>query len=212
MQKQAKRFEVEIEECFHHEGILALQGPEADRYFPRVAPMTFRREGDVIFSGTGYTGSGGMEIFGPKEEIVALWDQLIEKGVEPIGLGARDTLRLEKGYALFGHELSETISPTESVSAWTVKLDKEFLGKNRLKFGRKAYGVEVHDQAIPRESFNVFSEGALVGYVTSGGFSPSLKKPIALILSEKIHHPKDLLEIEIRGRRVSASVCPLPFF
>lgn len=208
---QAKRFDVAIEEPFHKEGILALQGPEAGRYLPKIPYMTFRQEGELIFSGTGYTGSGGIEIFGPENQLISLWDQLIREGVEPIGLGARDTLRLEKGYALYGHELSETISPTESVSAWTVKLEKDFLGKERLSTRRKAYGVRVNDPALPREGFRIFSNEIPIGYVTSGGFSPTLKVPIALILSEKPLQPSDPLTIEIRGRQISASVTSLPF-
>lgn len=210
--KVAQNFDVTIEECFHHEGILALQGPLVADYFPLVKPMRFERRGDMIVSGTGYTGSGGVEIFAPTESIVKLWKELIAQGVTPIGLGARDTLRLEKGYALYGHELSETISPIESVSKWTVSLDKDFLGKQALsQYSRHAYGVKLLESSIPRQGFEVFKEGQSIGTVTSGGFSPSLKIPIALILVKESLEENELIEIEIRGKKVAGTVVALPF-
>ena len=216
LRRESAPFDVQIIENFHHEGILALQGPLASQYYPEMKPMTFRREGELIISETGYTGSGGVELFGPQEQISALWDHFIAKGVEPIGLGARDTLRLEKGYALYGHELSLEIAPLESVSKWTVCLDKEFLGKKGAAgLGRSAYGIKMEEGAIPREGYRVYSgeteESFLLGRVTSGGFSPSLKIPIALILSEQSLSPNERVYVEIRGKNVPGRVSPLPF-
>lgn len=210
--EQAKPFDIQIEECFHNEGILALQGPHSPL---TQAPMTFERRGDLIVAGTGYTGSGGVEIFGPNHAIIALWDELIASGIEPIGLAARDTLRLEKGYALYGHELSETISPTESVSAWTVKNPRPFLGKSHLKHDRHAYGVKITDSPIPREGCPVFAGPDKIGLVTSGGFSPTLKCPLALILTTVPLTipltPGDPVTLEIRGRQVPGTIASLPF-
>jgi aminomethyltransferase len=212
MRRSAAQFDVVIDPVFENEGILAYQGPEAVAFAPHLKPMQFERRGDLIVAATGYTGSGGVEIFGPKSAIVSLWDELIAKGVEPIGLGARDTLRLEKGYALYGHELSETISPLESVSAWTVAGNKSFLGQSGVKGkGRKAYGVKMEGREIPREGYEVYKGDRLIGRVTSGGFSPSLKIPIALILSDEPLEFGEAVAIIIRDKRCSGRIVPIPF-
>lgn len=212
MRRIASRFEVKIDPVFEHEGILAYQGPEAKLFAPHLKPMHFERQGDLIVAATGYTGSGGVEVFGSHKAIVELWDRLIAQGVEPIGLGARDTLRLEKGYALYGHELSETISPLESVSAWTVAEGKSFLGKSGVKGrGRKAYGVKMEGREIPREGYQVLKEGKLIGQVTSGGFSPSLKIPIALILSDEPMKMGEAVAILIRDKPCPGRIVPIPF-
>lgn len=212
LREQAQRFRVEILEPFHQEGILALQGPFVKNYFPLVKPMTFEKRGDLIVAGTGYTGSGGVEIFAPHAKIIELWDQLLSQGIAPIGLGARDSLRLEKGYALYGHELSETIAPLESVSAWTVAVDKDFLGKEgQASKTRRAAAVILEGPGLARPGFEVFQEGKKIGEVTSGGFSPSLKMAIALVLAEKKLFKGESLSIAIRGELVEAKVVSLPF-
>lgn len=212
LKRESAAFDVEIIENFQTEGILALQGPEASNFMPSVKPMTFIRENDVILAGTGYTGSGGIEIFAPHEKILEIWDKLIAAGVEPIGLGARDTLRLEKGYALYGHELSLEIAPLESVSAWTVDMKKEFLGKSGVKgLGRRPYGIKMLEGSIPREGYRVFLNEQEIGKVTSGGFSPSLKIPIALILSEQSLSLNEKVNVEIRGKMIPGQVTALPF-
>ena len=141
--------DVIINDRFHEEGILAVQGPDAmvlvSQLFPeaeKLKPMSFytdNYDGDpVIISRTGYTGAGGVEICASNQTIVLLWQAFLTEGkqygIEPIGLGARDTLRVEMGYALYGHELSDKIAPSESVSAWTIKWDKhDFIGKAAMK-------------------------------------------------------------------------------
>ncbi|MCB1113894.1 MAG: glycine cleavage system aminomethyltransferase GcvT [Chlamydiia bacterium] len=212
MRAQAQRFDVKITPVFQDEGILAYQGPSARSYAGALKPMRFENRGNLIVAATGYTGSGGVEIFGPKEAIVKIWDELIEQGVKPVGLGARDTLRLGKGYALYGHELSETISPLESVSAWTVSLEKEFLGKAGIKGkGRRAYGLKMEEGGIPREGYVVLKNNREIGFVTSGGFSPSLKIPIALILSNEPLDQGESIEIIIRDKPRKGVIAPLPF-
>ena len=159
------------------------------------ASVLFQGE-DVILSATGYTGAGGVEIYAPMSSIIALWELFLElgkpEGIQPIGLGARDTLRLDMGYALYGHELSELIAPSESVSAWTVKSEKgDFLGKEALQQlqvnGRKRmqYGIVLTDRGIAREGYQVFSEDSPIGVVTSGTQSPTLNQAIAIIMVEK---------------------------
>lgn len=212
MRTLAGGFEVMINPVYEKEGILAYQGPDAVSYAPHLKPMRFERRGDLIIAATGYTGSGGVEIFGPKAAIVKIWDELIAEGVKPIGLAARDTLRLEKGYALYGHELSESIAPKESVSAWTVSSDKDFFGKEHSQgLGRHAYGVKMEDRQIPREGYLVLKEGREIGFVTSGGFSPSLKIPIALILSRETLSQGESITIIIRDKPCRGVVSPLPF-
>jgi aminomethyltransferase len=151
--------------------------------------------------------------------IVKLWDRIIQEGVAPAGLGARDTLRLEMGYALYGHELTDSINPLESVSAWTVRLKAhDFLGKDCLvqyqtnSKKRWQYGMMLTEQGIAREGALVFHKGQEIGKVTSGTFSPSLHKGIAIILVECQLQPGDPLEVQIRQKKVAAHLVKLPFW
>lgn len=232
MLNEAKNFKVNIQDYFQ-DGILAVQGPlaqkMASRYFPgleNLKPMqlitsTFKNA-QIYVTTTGYTGSGGCEIYGPSQSIVELWDLFLndfkEEGMLPIGLGARDTLRLEKGFALYGHEISEEISPNESVSSWTIKWKKEkFLGKEAMQKleespqKRSEYGIILQDRGIARENYAVFKDEKMIGRVTSGTFSPSLNKSIAIILVEGPMAIGGNVEIQIRQNRCKAQVVPLPF-
>lgn len=227
LQQQAKGVKVKIEPCFTFEGILALQGRDSfemiRHWAPEIAKHHFsnaRFKGmPLILSRTGYTGEDGFELFGSREVIGALFHELTcEKGVSPCGLGARDLLRLEMGYALFGHELSASINPIESVASWCVKLsNRPFLGKQAtvaLKESGKArhacalIGLEA---AIARESFPVIREGAEIGYITSGSFSPSLKKPIALSLCSCSLETNETVYVKIRESLHPFVVVKLPF-
>lgn len=205
-----------IQDHFSGEGILAIQGPQALEMMPElkaIKPMHFVHRDGVIYSRTGYTGAGGFEIYGPESEIVKIWDAWIARGAHPIGLGARDTLRLEMGYALYGHEISDDISVSESVASWTLKNKSDFLGKSgleKIKHPRHEYGV-ILEQGIAREGYEVFREGKKIGHVTSGTFSPTLKKAIAIILSDDKLMPGDKVEIKIRQQLSEARVEALPF-
>ena len=221
-----------IKDRYHEDGILALQGPQAKAllsgFFPEIEnlkPMHFLkvqdRDKELIISRTGYTGAGGFELYGENASIAFWWDKCLEIGkpfsIEPIGLGARDTLRLEMGFALYGHELNDTISPNESVAAWTIHRDKDFLGKQALldletsSRKRFAYGVKLSDKGIAREGFPVFKDGTQIGYVTSGSFSPVLNQPIALILVNVPLMTEEVLTIRIRDKQQQALVTELPF-
>ena len=175
--------------------------------------MHFLSLDQMIIAGTGYTGAGGCEIYAPAEKIIALWDALITLGLTPAGLGARDVLRLEKGYALYGHELSDTIAPTESVAAWAVKLDKPvFLGKNELlKFTRHEFGIELVEKGIARDGYEVYDQKTKIGFVTSGVYSPNLEKSIAIVLSQKTLKIGSEVTVLIRNKHTLAKVVPLPF-
>lgn len=235
LENQAKRTgsDVQITPLFDGYGILALQGPGAlpllSSFYPEAGHlkpmqfMTIRSERLGCFiSRTGYTGSGGFEIYGPDQFIHDMWVELMRKGedsaIKPIGLGARDSLRLEMGFALYGHELSETISPAESVSRWTIKREKPlFLGKNALEESerkndiRHACGIRLIDPAIPRQGCRVFSGQKVIGEITSGGFSPILNAGIALALLENPLAVGDKVRVQIRNHLYSAEIAQLPF-
>ena len=229
IEKMSSGFQVEIQEHFNSEGILALQGPNAlpllSKIFPKAAEMKPMRVIEELFQGepifiasTGYTGEKGVEFLVPNSVLKPLWSRLLsdgkEFGIAPIGLGARDTLRLEMGFALYGHELSDTIAPTESVSRWTVKLDKEqFVGKDslvKLESPREEFGICLDDPGVPREGYSVFQNGQQIGVVTSGSFSPSLKKGIALAIGNT--GITGDVEIQIRTHRAKGKIIPLPFY
>lgn len=228
----SKGLNVEIRDHFQGWGILALQGPKAELLLSEFYPaalglkpmhfMTVQESGhEVIISRTGYTGAGGVELFAPNELMISLWDGFLKKGqaygIEPVGLAARDTLRLEMGFALYGHELTDEIAPTESVSAWTVKWDKDFIGKEALekleKSGekRKAYGVKLIDRGIARQGFSVLKEGHEIGIVTSGSYSPTLNAAISLILVQSPLQIGEMIDIQIRQSLCKAQVVQLPF-
>ncbi len=177
----------------------------------------------MIISRTGYTGEDGFELYLPASAAVAIWNKLLAAGAPhgllPIGLGARDTLRLEKGYALYGHELSRDITPLEAGLAWITKLDKgDFVGKAALvtqKAGgvpRRRIGMIMEDRGIPREGYPIFAGDREVGFVTSGTMSPTLKRGIALALVEPAAAGLDgELEVAVRNRRMRARVVRPPF-
>lgn len=214
---------------------LALQGPQAATILKRLASIdlaaigTYRfREGDVggvpaLISRTGYTGEDGFELYLPAAAAVGLWNRLLDagrpEGLVPIGLGARDTLRLEKGYALYGHELSAEISPLEAGLGWIVKLDKgEFVGRDALLgqqtagIPRRLVGLLMEERGIPREGYPVFAGEVQVGTVTSGTMSPTLKVGIALALVESsCAVPGRELRVGIRDRTLRARIVKPPF-
>ncbi len=177
----------------------------------------------MIISRTGYTGEAGFELYLPASAAVTVWQKLMAAGtphgLRPIGLGARDTLRLEKGYALYGHELSRDISPLEAGLAWITKLDKDdFVGKAALVaqkaagVPRRRVGLVMEERGIPREGYPLFAGDREVGFVTSGTMSPTLKLGIALALVEPDAAGLDSeLEVAVRNRRMRARVVRPPF-
>jgi len=234
LKKEAAALDVSIRDLYQEEGILSIQGPASQKllgaFFEDAAqlkPMHFcksrYRGKEVVLSRTGYTGESGFEIYAPLDLIVPLWDALLKEGIpyqiEPIGLGARDTLRLEAGYALYGHEINEEIAALESVSAWTIKWDKKnFLGKSALEelckksSTRSEYGVVLLDKGIAREGYEVFRKDQLIGKVTSGTHSPSLNQSVAIILVQPQLQLGDQVAIQIRKNLVKAEVVKLPFY
>ena len=164
---------------------------------------------------TGYTGEDGYELMMAVEDAPMMWDLLAsQKEVTPCGLGARDSLRLEAGLPLYGNEMGENTQPNEAGLGWAMKLEKEggFLGCEALKkeTTRKLIGLTLEGQNIPRQHYKVVSNGQEAGEVTSGIFSPTLKKGIALAYVKKEFLDKPLA-VEIRGKAVPAQVTKLPW-
>ena len=187
IREQAKDFNVEIDNASPRYGQIALQGPDAEKTAAEVLGMdlgnlafyTFEEtewQGNpVIASRTGYTGEDGFEFYATPDVIVAMWEKLIAAGVTPCGLGCRDTLRFESGLPLYGHELSEEISPIMAGLGMFVKLDKpEFIGRDACAkqkaegMAKKVVGIELNDRAIPRGGYEVEADGQVIGVVTTG--------------------------------------------
>jgi len=174
----------------------------------------------LLVSTTGYTGEDGVELFGAPPQLQQLWSRFIEQGAQPAGLGARDILRLEMGYLLYGQDATEANDPYEARLGWTVKLDKPaaFVGKDALVLkqgvgpSRTLVGLRLQDRLIPRTGFSIMEDDEPVGQVTSGGFSPWLKRPIALAyLSGFAGEWGSQLDVLIRGKRIPAQVVEPPF-
>jgi aminomethyltransferase len=178
---------------------------------------------ELLFSRTGYTGEDGFEIYIPPQHAATLWNGITEAGkeynLELIGLGARDTLRLEMKMALYGNDIDETTTPIEAGLGWIVSFDKDFIGKEVIakqkaeKPKRRLVCLELEGKAFPRRGYDICDGGVVVGKVTSGTFSPSLKKPIALgyvpLAKAKIG---STVEIAIRDRKYPAVVVKPPFY
>jgi aminomethyltransferase len=217
--------------------LVAVQGPQTNRileafglkHIASQAAFTFKQlkvDGHkVIVAGTGYTGERGFELIVPNEDAVWLWDRLMEVGAPlgavPVGLGARDTLRLEMAYSLYGHELADDISVLEANLAWTVRFGPGFLGKDYLLkqkedgLKRIIAGLVAEDRAgSPRNGAPVYnSAGETIGHVTSGSHSPSLDKAIALALVAVGESGiGNTLQVDIRGKKLPARVCETPFY
>ncbi|MED4228640.1 glycine cleavage system aminomethyltransferase GcvT [Neobacillus cucumis] len=218
---------------------LALQGPLAEKVLQKLVSNTdlrqigyFKFQQEVNLNGkkalvsrTGYTGEDGFEIYCDAFDAVDLWQAILaagkEDGVLPCGLGARDTLRFESVLALYGQELSPYISPLEAGIGFAVKLNKEvdFIGKEALKkqketgLTRKLVGIEMIDRGIPRHGYLVYKGEALIGQVTTGTQSPTLKRNIGLALIKTEFAKLDTeIEVEIRGKRLKAAIVPTPFY
>lgn len=230
---------VELINLSEHTAQLALQGPIAEEVLQRLSGdsnlseigfFKFQQEVNLngkkaLLSRTGYTGEDGFEIYCKPEDAAALWKEILEAGKEdgvlPCGLGARDTLRFEANLALYGQELSPEISPLEAGIGFAVKLNKDtdFIGKQVLVqqkengLPRKIVGIEMIDRGIPRHGYPVYKNDELIGEVTTGTQSPTLKKNIGLaLLKNEFTSLETEVEVEIRGKRLKANVVSTPFY
>lgn len=197
MQQHAEGFEVDLQNVSDFYGQIAVQGPESEYVMETVLGIpcsellfyTVKTIGDVIVSRTGYTGEDGFEIYASVDYIRSCWDKLIEAGVQPCGLGCRDTLRFEVGLPLYGDELTEEISPIMAGLGIFVKLDKtDFIGREALLqqktegVAKKLVGIELADKAIPRHGYMVLKDGQPIGEVTTGYHTLSSDKSVCMAL------------------------------
>nr|WP_321223142.1 glycine cleavage system aminomethyltransferase GcvT [uncultured Psychroserpens sp.] len=213
--------------------LLAIQGPKAveamqalsshdlaDIKFYNFVVGDFAGIEHVIISATGYTGSGGFEIYCKNNEVKQIWDKVIEAGAKPIGLAARDTLRLEMGYCLYGNDINDTTSPIEAGLGWITKFSKSFTNSDALEDEkrrgpeRKLVAFEIDERGIPRQGYDIVdSNGKTIGEVTSGTMSPSLGKGIGLGYVPTIFtEVGSKINIQIRKNAVPATVVKLPFY
>lgn len=217
-----------------HRALLALQGPKAAdalaRHAPGVAEMGFMSSLSTTFDGipinvsrSGYTGEDGYEISVANDKAVALFDALLsEPEVKPIGLGARDSLRLEAGLCLYGHDIDTTTSPIEGQLQWSIQKRRreagDFPGAARILKewsegpSRKRVGILPEGKAPAREGTEIMKDGAVIGRVTSGGFGPSVNGPVAMGYVDAAHATPDTqIELMVRGKALPARIVPLPF-
>jgi aminomethyltransferase len=225
--------DVTVDDVSDETALIALQGPESEgvvagltdadltslRYYHWTSASVAGRA--TTLSRTGYTGEDGFEIYCEPGDAAAIWGALLKAGsrvdLEPIGLGARDTLRLEMGYSLYGSEMDETRTPPEAGLMWITKLKKnDFIGRDAIVRAvekgvrERIVGFELTARGVPRPGHRIFAAGEDVGFVTSGTFSPSLERGIGLgyVRSDV----EDGLSIEIRDRKIQARTVSLPFY
>lgn len=232
IKKNAEGFDCTVEDESPKYGEVAIQGPKAEETVEKVLGLkvkeipfynfkTFNVDGEeIIVSRTGYTGEDGFEIYGSHDYIRKVWDKLMEAGVQPCGLGCRDTLRFEVGLPLYGDELAEDISPIEASLSMFVKLDKpEFIGKEALAkqkaegVKRRIVGIELEGSAVPRHGYHVLVDGNKVGEITTGYKSISTGKSVAMAMIDK---PFDKLgtkvEVQIRKKTFPGTVVKKRFY
>lgn len=222
----------EVVDAWDRWAILALQGPRsfevAEELWPDAATSQmklyswqgldfFGEEG--MIARTGYTGEPGFELYVPVGTSAKAFAALMEAGVTPVGLGARDTLRLEMGYALYGHELTLDINPLEAGLGWAVRWDAPFRGRDALAKvkeegpARRLFGIRCSERGVPRQGYPVTLDGDRIAEVTSGNFSPTLQTGIALALGPADKRPAEgsKVAIDARGRSIAGDIVKPPF-
>ena len=228
---------VEMHNISDKTSLLAVQGPNASAALQKLTDINlsemeyysfkkgvFAGIENVLISATGYTGAGGFEVYFENEHAEKIWSAIFEAGAEfgikPIGLGARDTLRLEMGFCLYGNDINDQTSPIEAGLGWITKFSKEFTNSKNLLaqkesgVSRKLVGFEMLERGIPRHDYKIVNEqGDEIGIVTSGTQSPSLQKPIGMGYV-KTEYSKEHTEIyiSIRDQKVKAKVVKYPFY
>jgi len=231
------RFAAKMENFSDNLSLLAVQGPLAKQVIQKLTGVdldpiayynftkgTVAGIENVIISNTGYTGAGGFELYVPNDKVEALWNALFEagkpEGIKPIGLGARDTLRLEMGFCLHGNDIDDTTNPLEAGLGWITKFTKDFVDSDYLKaqkesgLKRKLVGFQLIEKGIARGHYAVKDkEGNEIGMVTSGTMSPSLGKSIGLAyVPFEVSKPGNHIFIDVRGRLLEAEIVSLPFY
>lgn len=227
-------FGVEMTNASSEYSLFAVQGPKAAGVLQTLTAVdlsampyyTFKIGSmagfdDVIISNTGYTGAGGFEIYVKNENALAMWNAIFaagaSEGIQPIGLGARDTLRTEKGYCLYGHDIDDTTSPIEAGLGWITSFNKDFIMKDHhaaIKAAgpsKKLVGFEMIDRGIPRQHYPILNAtGEVIGEVTSGTQSPTLSKGIGMGYVSTAHQGSEIF-ISIREKALKAEIVKMPF-
>lgn len=231
--KKHKSADVVFQDLSPKQGLLALQGPAAPQILEKAYPgegfadlkyYGFKEWQGGLVARTGYTGEDGYEIMADLKRLPEIWNALFaagkDLGLVPIGFGARDTLRLEAGMLLYGHDMNDEISPLEAGVSWALDLTKKsFTGREPLMsqqqkgITKKIVGFEMVDRGIPRQDYDILKDGKAVGKVTSGSFSPTLKKNIGLgYVPVELASSGTEIEIQIRDKALKAKVVKLPFY
>ena len=229
-------FDVALENISEKISLIAVQGPKAKELLQNLTEInlskikfyhfetgTFAGFNDVIISATGYTGSGGFELYVPNNIAEEVWDfifNLRDFNVLPAGLAARDTLRLEMGYCLYGNDINDNTSPISAGLGWVTKFTKEFVGDNIIKKAKlegtesKLIAFELLDRGIPRKDYEIEDvDGNLIGQVTSGTMGPSVNKAIGMGYVKSEHsNLGSKIFIKIRNKSISAEIIKLPFY
>ncbi len=236
--KFVSKFDVKLQNLSDQYSILAVQGPNAPKLLQKMAGNSADLENltfytwtkadlaghrDILVSATGYTGEKGFEIYVNNEHAESIWNDLFEKGkefgIKPVGLGARDTLRLEKGYCLYGNDIDDSTSPIEAGLGWITKFTKDFINSENLKkqkeegVTRKLVAFKLKDKGIARHGYDIVDEtGNKIGYVTSGTMSPTLKQAIGMgYVPKELSKSGNTIYIQVRKKQIPAEVVKLPF-
>lgn len=225
--------EVKVKNVSDERCRIAYQGPDSEDLLQELTDIDLStierfyfahvklKDMPIFIARTGYTGEQGFELSFAKEYAKNVWNILLDTGAKPAGLGARDSLRLEACYSLYGHEISDEITPIEAGLNWLVKKKEgmDYIGKDILMkqkeqgTSRTLVGLNLKDRGIIRENYKLFKDDQEIGFVTSGGYSPTLEKTIGLALVQKEYSELGTeMEIEIRGRRLTAEVVSTPFY
>lgn len=231
------KYDVEVKNISDQLSQIAIQGPKTIAAMQALTDVKldelvyytftigkFAGFDNIIISATGYTGSGGLEIYAPNDQMPAIWDAVFKAGenygIKAIGLGARDTLRLEAGFCLYGNDITDTTSPIEAGLGWITRFNKDFLSKQffleqkEKGCSRKLCGIELIDKGIPRHEFKLYSKNMeLIGEVTSGTQSPLLDKPIAMgYVKTEFAEPGTEILMEARNKYLKSIIVKLPFY
>lgn len=235
--KQNDSWGVDMEDISPKTALLAIQGPKATAILQKLTDFPleslsyytftkcrFNGIDNVLISATGYTGAGGFEVYFDEKYATEMWNAIFEagkeEGIEPAGLASRDTLRLEMGFCLYGNDIDDTTSPIEAGLGWITKFSKDFNDRALLEKQktdgpvRKLVGFELLDKGVPRHNYEICdAEGNIIGKVTSGTMSPSLKKSIGLgYVPSAVASPGSTIYIKVREKLLKAEVVKLPFY
>ena len=235
--KSHNSFGAEMVDISDDSALLAVQGPKATEILQQFTDVDlsgikyyhfvkgeFAGIPNVVISATGYTGAGGFELYFENKDVVKIWNDILtagkDQGLKPAGLGARDTLRLEMGFCLYGNDINDETSPLEAGLGWITKFTKDFINSDELQkqkeegLKRRLVGFEMLERGIPRKDYRIVDEeGADIGFVTSGSHSPSMDKSIGLGYVDIDHRSEGTkVYISIRDKKIAAQVVKLPFY